>query len=135
MNLPKQLLIGLLVGFLIGSALVYGLTQYSPETLTSGGQEKIAIQGVSVVTTINVHAVYVASSRCKEAEITGAILKDVNGTSILCTANGILKANGPLVTVAVNTPATATIVSGHSYSVILTTVEGWKVVSPQFTVP
>jgi len=135
MNLPKQLLIGLLVGFLIGSAIVYGLTQYSPETIFSGGQEKIAIQGVSVATTINVHAAYVASSRCKEAEINGAILKDINGTSVLCAANGILKPNGALVTIAVTTPATTTVVSGHSYSVTLIATNGWKFVSQQFTAP
>ena len=63
--------------------------------------------------------------------INGAIFNDASGATVGGTASATLPVSGALQTIAV----AGTLVSGHTYTVTLTTSKGGSFVSPSFVAP
>ena len=121
----------------IAGIVVYMFTSGYVASMTGSsttGQEKAAVQAGSVTgaNTANVYATYVGGGNA--IVINGALLKDVNGTTVAATAAGSLTTDGALTTITC-TLASGNFVSGHAYSITLTSSKGSSFVSPQFTAP
>ena len=120
----------------IAGIVVYMFTSGTLATMTQGGttgQEKAAIQGASAgVGQVTVYAMYVSGGMY--ITINGALIRDVNGTTIRGTVpNVILPLDGALTPVTV-TPENP-LMPGDTYTVILTTLKGGSFVSPSFVMP
>jgi flagellin-like protein len=119
----------------IAGVVVYMFTSGTLATMTSGGtaaQEKVAVQGASGTTTgATVYAQYMSGGNA--VSINGAIIHDASGVNVAPSAavSATLQTTGALTTI----PITATLVSGHTYTVTLTSAKGGSFVSPSFVVP
>jgi flagellin-like protein len=119
----------------IAGVVVYMFTSGTLATMTGGGtaaQEKAGVQGASGTTTgATVYAQYMSGGT--DIVINGAIFKDANGATVAGTvpANTRLLTTGALTTISI----TGTLVSGHSYTVTLTSSKGGSFVSPSFVIP
>jgi flagellin-like protein len=121
----------------IAGIVVYMFASGTIGSLTSGGtaaQEKAAVQGVGAISTAGctAYASYVAGGN--PIVINGAIIKDAAGNSQMATITAgtvSLPVAGTLTSVAM----TATLVSGQSYSLTLTSSKGGSFTSSTFTCP
>ena len=127
----------------IAGIVVYMFTSGTIAGLTSGGtagQEKAAVQGVQVATggKITVFAQYVSGG--SDIVINGAIVRDANGGQIVGIVTQAsaspspvyptLTTDGLLKSIEVTG---VTLVTGHSYSVTLTSSKGGSFVSAAFS--
>jgi flagellin-like protein len=119
----------------IAGVVVYMFTSGTLATMTGGGtaaQEKVAVQGASGTTTgATVYAQYMSGGNA--VSINGAIIRDANGATVAPSAavSATLPTTGALTTVSI----TATLVSGHTYTITLTSSKGGSFVSPSFVIP
>jgi archaeal type IV pilus assembly protein PilA len=119
----------------IAGVVVYMFTSGTLATMTGGGtaaQEKVAVQGASGTTAgATVYAQYMSGGNA--VNINGAIIRDASGATVApsATVSASLPTTGALTTVSI----TATLVSGHTYTVTLTSAKGGSFVSPSFVVP
>lgn len=120
----------------IAGIVVYMFTSGYIGSLTGGGpaaQEKAAVQGVGAVTgtTCTAYASYVSGGT--QIVINGAIIRDSDGsTQVGIVADVPLPTTGDLV----NVPITGiTLVTGHVYSLTLTSSKGGSFGSGSFNGP
>jgi flagellin-like protein len=124
----------------IAGVVVYMFTSGTLATMTGGGtaaQEKAAVQGASGTGTAGaptgavVYAQYMSGGT--PISINGALFNDASGA----TVPGTLAAAVPLPIAGTLTPITitGTLVTGHTYTVTLTSAKGGSFVSPSFVAP
>jgi len=122
----------------IAGVVVYMFTSGTLATMTSGGtaaQEKVAVQGASGTAGDAGATVYAQDlSGGNAVIINGALFHDASGATVTGAITGgtvTLPTTGALTPVV----ATATLTSGHTYTVTLTSSKGGSFVSPSFIAP
>ncbi len=128
----------------IAGVVVYMFTSGTLATMTAGGtagQEKITVQGASIVSGTGSVTVYIEQTGGPTATINSLIIKDSTGSTVgvitalapsatgTPTASPIPLGAGQLTTISGATPSG--VVKGSSYSVTVTTAAGGNFISTQ----
>jgi archaeal type IV pilus assembly protein PilA len=123
----------------IAGVVVYMFTSGTLATMTGGGtaaQEKAAVQGASGTGTAGaptgaiVYAQYMGGGN--PISINGALFNDASGATVPGTLTATpLPVAGTLTAITI----TGTLVTGHTYTVTLTSAKGGSFVSPSFVAP
>ncbi len=121
----------------IAGIVVYMFTSGYIGSMTTGGtaaQEKAAVQGVGGVTTSGASAYASYVSGGNSIFINGAIIKDASGATQVGTVSTAveLTTDGALKTVPITG---VTLVTGHTYTLTLTSTKGGSFASGNFNCP